>query len=365
MQQAQQFSYSAAPHAAPRQKAKYRDENEENAQIGNNLMFDQRVVRGNTYSAKVLSGSMKKELEGTASRSKFPRKDKQSLSAGRRAGTPPALDGRSHMNMQTEDFLEELTDRPIEQDAETQTQPFMDRPASPLFVRAKIGYDISTQIENGDLFDFDLEVEPILEVLTGKTLHVAMLEILQEEELEAIRLQQEEFEMVRNVELAECQRLEAEIKRKAQEKERRIIQEKKRLEDRKRLEESIAARQFSTQFLSDLHVHVFDELEAAGEFYDPVKKEIEDLFMSSLVAGTTANASAYDIASQMLLELLENAKAEAKKFEKEAVQRREEYKEKIRQEEEARRQKEEEARIAAELARKAAEEAENNPPEEG
>lgn len=108
------YSYSAQPHAAPRQKAKYRDENEENAQLAQNIMYDSRVVRGNTYSAKVLSGTMKNELEGTASRSRIPRKDgKRSSSAGRRIGTPPPVDGRSHMNMQTEDFLEELTDRPI------------------------------------------------------------------------------------------------------------------------------------------------------------------------------------------------------------------------------------------------------------
>jgi hypothetical protein len=90
------------------------------------------------------------------------------------------------MDMQTEDFLEELTDKPIEIDAETQTQAFMDRPASPLFVPARTGQDVVTQILPGDLFDFDLEVEPILEVLVGKTLHVSMLELMQEEELEVI-----------------------------------------------------------------------------------------------------------------------------------------------------------------------------------
>ena len=42
------------------------------------------------------------------------------------------------MDMQTDDILEELTDRPNEIDQETQTQSFMDRPASPLFVRSAI-----------------------------------------------------------------------------------------------------------------------------------------------------------------------------------------------------------------------------------
>lgn len=99
---------------------------------------------------------------------------------GARVGTPPPVDGRCHLKMQTDEYIEEITDRPLERDAETQTLPFMDRPASPLFVRAKIGIDITTQIEDGELFDFDLEVEPLLELLVGKTLHVSMLELMQE-----------------------------------------------------------------------------------------------------------------------------------------------------------------------------------------
>jgi hypothetical protein len=40
----------------------------------------------------------------------------------------------------------------------------MDRPPTPLFMPSKSGVDVFTQIEGGDLFDFDAEVEPILEV---------------------------------------------------------------------------------------------------------------------------------------------------------------------------------------------------------
>jgi len=77
------------------------------------------------------------------------------------------------MDIQTDDYLEELIDRPVEKDADTQTQAFLDRPPSPLFVPAKCGSDQTTQIEVGDLFDFDAEVMPILEVLVGKTLEVS------------------------------------------------------------------------------------------------------------------------------------------------------------------------------------------------
>lgn len=322
-------------------------------------MYDARVVRGNTYAAKVMSSSLKKELEHTG-KSRMPRKSRGGtgpMTGTRRLGTPPPVDGRNHMTMQTDDYLEEITDRPIEQDVETQTLPNMDRPASPLFVREKIGFDVETQIEPGDLFDFDLEVEPILEVLVGKTLHVAMLELMQEEELEAIRTQQEEFENIRNIELAEVQRLEAEIKRKAHERERRVQQEKKRLEDRRRLEETIAARAFSNQFLGELHLNVFDVLAQQGHFFDPVQREVEELFMPDLLSGLASGAASYEAASQIAWELLEAARQRAKAFEAEAVRQRQEYMAQLAAEEAERLRLEEEQRLAEEAARKAAEDA--------
>ena len=78
--------------------------------------------------------------------------------------TPPAADGRKHIDVQTEQYLEELTDRPIEADIETQTDAFMDQLPAPIFIPMKTGVDVETQIYDGDLFDFDAEVDPILEV---------------------------------------------------------------------------------------------------------------------------------------------------------------------------------------------------------
>jgi len=47
--------------------------------------------------------------------------------------------------------------RPVEMSIETQTEAFMDRPPSPLFVPAKSGVDADTQVVVGELFEFDLE----------------------------------------------------------------------------------------------------------------------------------------------------------------------------------------------------------------
>ena len=76
-----------------------------------------------------------------------------------RTKSPPPVDGRRHQPVQTELYLEEITDRIEESEAVCQTDAWMDRPPTPLFVPAKTGADVSTQILPGDLFDFDRDVK--------------------------------------------------------------------------------------------------------------------------------------------------------------------------------------------------------------
>jgi hypothetical protein len=47
------------------------------------------------------------------------------------------------------------------------------------------------------LFDFDLEVQPILDVLVGRTVEQALIQVLEEEELAALRAQQRRFQQLR------------------------------------------------------------------------------------------------------------------------------------------------------------------------
>lgn len=68
-----------------------------------------------------------------------------------RPRSPEAVEGRKHMDVQTELYLEELSDRVEEADVEVQTDAFLDRPPSPMFVPAKTGVDIQTQIIDGDV----------------------------------------------------------------------------------------------------------------------------------------------------------------------------------------------------------------------
>lgn len=95
---------------------------------------------------------------------------------------------------------------------------FLQRPPTPPYVPAKCGVDVSTDIAEGDLFDFDTEVQPILEVMVGRTLEQAMLEVMHEEELADLKEQQQRLLARKEKEEAEIRRLELEEKRLLEER---------------------------------------------------------------------------------------------------------------------------------------------------
>ncbi|CAF4554194.1 unnamed protein product, partial [Rotaria sp. Silwood2] len=203
-----------------------------------------------------------------------------------RTRTPDPVHNRKNIDVQTELYLEELSDRIEEADVDVQTDAFLDRPPSPLFIPQSTGKDISTQIEAGDLFDFDIEVKPIVETLVGKTVEQALIEVAEEEELAEIREQQREYEEIRNAELIELQRLEEQERRLRAEKDRRMKQAQEALRSEQDVAQKIAARAFAKAYLQDLVPSVFNNLRENGYFYDPVEHEIETSFMPWLIDRT-------------------------------------------------------------------------------
>ena len=211
------------------------------------------------------------------------------------------------MDIQTETYLEELADTVPEAEVMTQTDAFVDRPPTPLFIPMKIGVDVETQIENGDLFDFDVEVEPILDVLVGKTLEQGLIEVMQEEELAAMRAHQEHFEQSRNAELVATQRMEAAERRKAEERERCIAQEKQRIEREKATREKVAAQTFARGYTSGLLGSVFDKLHDSGFFYDPMQREIETDFVPWFEDQVVADCSSAAASRKCVDEIIKKA----------------------------------------------------------
>lgn len=298
------YTFASRPRPVQPSRKKYRDDGRDDGAPHpyGNIMYDRRIVRGNTYAQNVLPATAQPDpieiqKQQEARRRAIARKRATEQLKPR---TPEAIEGRKHMDVQTELYLEELTDRVEEADISTQTDAFLDRPPTPLYVPAKTGVDVATQILEGELFDFDIEVKPILEVLVGKTVEQALLEVMEEEELSNLRAQQRRFEELRNAELVETQRLEEQERRHREEKERRMRQQMDVLKKEKETTEKIASRAFAQSYLQDLVPSVFGTLQDHGYFYDPVERDIESKFMPWLMENIEIDLSKARLARSVL-----------------------------------------------------------------
>lgn len=164
-----------------------------------NIMYDKRVFRGNTHNMTLLKQNLtpmqKEELRIKAERERkkvemiksqlveFKRAKNKISPYDLRPGPPARIE------VDLSYFLTEQNKplRPEESEVRTQTDDFLPRPASPPYLPKKTGIDKITQIEDYDLFDYDQEVQPILNVLLSKTVEQALLEVEEESELDSIR----------------------------------------------------------------------------------------------------------------------------------------------------------------------------------
>lgn len=180
------YSFSSQPKAVGTRK-KYRDPNEEvdSSQYRDPketcITWDKRVHRGNTYSMYT-QNAIKEALELAENPPPPPKRVK-----GRPKEKSLFDMGLPQKERVPVDLTDNLTAKevPPEMDTcEAQTDEFLPEPPPEQYQPQKTGVDVTTQVEDEDLFIFDYEVEPILDVLINKTLEQSMMEVEEEYELE-------------------------------------------------------------------------------------------------------------------------------------------------------------------------------------
>ena len=181
--------------------------------------------------------------------------------------------------------IKEILPTPETFDMEVQTQDYIDLPQIPLFKPEKRGEDAGTQIEKGDLFDFDVEVEPIINVLTFKTLEEARMEVLEEEEIKEIKRQMQDFEKVRNRELEIVQKLECQTIRKEEEKLRRNEERAIRTQMAKIYQKKLISCVFAKNYLKNIKNNALKDLEENGVLRKREKNEYHTKIVPAIKEG--------------------------------------------------------------------------------
>ncbi|KAH8406283.1 hypothetical protein KR215_010305, partial [Drosophila sulfurigaster] len=237
-----------------------------------NMMYDRRVIKGSNFGTPTMITEVDPfdKAAELRRRNMLRKRSMQCRNQRNVLGTPPPVKGRKHENMQTEKYLEKLVQRPPEFSVDTQTDLFLEKPPTPPYVPAKIGVDVGTEIGDGELFNFDAEAQPIIDVLVDACIEQSMLEVAHEMELQALRRKQEEFLAQREAELAELRRLEAEELRLQAEKERRLRQDAIAKELDAEMQKSVTAAKLLQGHIASLVPEVLENIEPAS---DAVKKE--------------------------------------------------------------------------------------------
>ncbi|XP_011634132.1 radial spoke head protein 3 homolog isoform X2 [Pogonomyrmex barbatus] len=276
-----------------------------------NIMFDRRVTRGSTTASvsTLIDGEQSIAVRQAEARRRHLARKRAQVQVCRsfvaRTGSPPPVPGRKHEPVQTELFLEELTEKPDESEVATQTDYFLEKPVLPSYqVPDKIGRDVYTQIEPGELFDYDTEVQPILTVLVGKTIEQALIEVLEEEEIAALKEQQRRFLELRMAEKAEEQRLAEEERRRKEEKNRRQKQHEKAMKAQQETEERVAAAVLLTGYIAELLPAVLEGLKMSGYLLDEIKADVEEGFMPWLMKEVKKEMGNMIESRELLMEII-------------------------------------------------------------
>ena len=233
-----------------------------------NILHDPRVVRGNTYAAFVIPSSlqmeflrMKEEEEKRKKLARMPKKVPRCAYIGLRAR-------RDDKNKKLEEEKKEDSPvlKPIENTGEVEDIPYFyaDIPDAPIYVPLPPGKDEFTQIVDGELFDFDLEVKPILEVLVGRSVIQAQYELIEDYERDEYLKHKKAYERKREFELNKLQRTEAKYVRKEEEKQRRFKQKEQRKINDIIMQKKLMAKVFGKYALKDLKYNSFRQLQERG-----------------------------------------------------------------------------------------------------
>jgi hypothetical protein len=295
------FSYSTAPQPI-RPGKKYRNDE---GSLPHNLMNDPRVIRGITTVVPPALTTTKGASAGTGKmRTDFSRTSNDK-SKNQNQGSY-IFESKKYCNDEFDmsTFLTEANQHPTTRPVDTQTDDFQYRPPTPEYIPRKTGIDTCTQIDDtNELFSFEDEVVPMLEIMMKKTLEQALFEVNAEEEMRALgecMLRYEEANLCENKWMKEKERETFNlVVKKEKEVEKAIEKENNALHTATKVAGLQAIRQLMGGIIEDLSADLY----STGDWTDPLEVRIGEE-VSALVQRSAVLLESFAAAEEIALELL-------------------------------------------------------------
>ena len=155
---------------------------------------------------------------------------------------------------------------PITFEEIVQTDPLPEPPQPVLIWPKKTGIDVECQIEDGDLFNFDTEVQPLVHIIVSKTLEESRREVLEEEELNHMKQQQEKYKKTNEINDERIKSIESKEKERFKEHNRKKELKNKRNELTKIFQKKLQSRMKAKQYISKLKSDCYNSLSQRKTF---------------------------------------------------------------------------------------------------
>ena len=275
-------------------KNRYKDDEESKNKLTYNFVTDPRLRRGHNYGViYVTSSNYDENNENIRS---IPQKPKlKSLNNYKISQSVNTNTKKFNMRIECKEksfndfgiFTEKVNDithpKPISFEVGIQTEKLPKRPVSPCPWPEKKGIDTETQIDDGDLFNFDVEVAPLVQVIVSKTLEDSRREVLEEEEMKNIQFQMEKFKLKEKEENDKIKMMENDEKKRFNERLNKKKEKENKILITKMFQQKLITRKIAKQYVNNLIQNSYKNLEKRGilktadanDFYTELLPEIQ------------------------------------------------------------------------------------------
>jgi radial spoke head protein 3 len=313
------YSFNSEPRVVSTRSDHYKPEEK----MTMNLMYDKRVFRGHVHDIHnirpVLSPQEQEELhfqkEKEKKQEEMMKRQLETFKKSKNKQSPydirPAATGRIEVDLQC--FLTDQNNiKPDDLETAAQTDEFVPKPPDPKYVPKKTGKDVYTQIEDGDLFSFNNEVQPILNVLTSKTLEQALLEVEEESELDSILVYKDQNKAKKAEEEKSWEHMVREEAEKIQKKNLEFQAARNRYVKRLHLVNKFQDLNLAKLYLSGMVSKALNEHTVPHFHSDYLPHLLNTHYMPFIIEGTVDSLkkkkSVQEIPENLALECIENMK---------------------------------------------------------
>jgi len=301
-------------------KTKYMNE-QGGSKLIYNFVTDPRLKRGHNFGIIYVTSSNYEDTQSTKGRQglkkDFAKNFKPNLKSKNYTG--PNLDNlnankarnekEGECGICTQKVTSTVRPTPITFEEIIQTDPLPEPPQPLLIWKGKTGEDKGCQIEDGDLFNFDEEVQPLVHIIVSKTLEESRREVLEEEELRHIKEQQEKYKKLNDMNINRVKAIEDKENKRFQEHNRKKELKLNRIKLTKLFQKKLQSRMKAKQYIFKLKEDCYDSLGEKKVF----KNKEDNYYFTDLLPQLQSLVDEYSKNDYLIVNKMNNMFSQRKK----------------------------------------------------